>query len=121
VLIVDDVETIARHVRRVVLKTVPGAAVDVFHDIETARRSVLGGSFDLALLDLHVGRESSVAFARELRASMPHLPIVFITGEPASAAAAEARELGPLAVLGKPFTSEALRAVVLRALGEPGT
>ena len=78
------------------------------------------GPFDLALLDLHVGCESSVAFARELRASMPRLPIVFITGEPASAEVAEAREVGPLAVLAKPFTSDALRAVVLRALGDPG-
>jgi DNA-binding NtrC family response regulator len=116
VLIVDDVEQVARHLRRLVLQAAPSAAVEVFSDADVARRCAGDTPFDLAVLDLNIGPQSGVVLARDLLVASPRLKIVFVTGETGSPQAAEARALAPVAILEKPFAGEALKTVVRHAL-----
>ena len=53
---------------------------------------------------------------REIRRHDPDVDVVIITGYPDSALMAEALEIGPFAVMKKPFTLDDLRAVLTRSV-----
>lgn len=112
VLVVDDEAAIARQVARIVRRALPHAVVEVLHDVAMAQARAAEVTFDLALLDIHIGAGSGVALARALRETSPLVQVAFITGEPGSAEALEARSLAPIAILAKPFSVGELLAVI---------
>jgi DNA-binding NtrC family response regulator len=116
-LIVDDEPALARGMRRQVLWAFPRTLVEVFHDVEQALSRAKEARFDVALLDVQIGKGSGVALALALRAVAPQLPLAFVTGQPKVAEALGASALAPLAILVKPFPASALRAVLEGVLG----
>ncbi len=105
-LIVDDEPVLARGVQRALQRAFPQCVVEVFHDVEGARLRAAEVTFDVALLDVHVGSASGVSLGLALRQIAPGLPIAFMTGEPQAAETSRALALEPLAILTKPFSAE---------------
>jgi DNA-binding NtrC family response regulator len=116
VLVVDDVELVARGTRRMLLLAWPAAEVELAVSVDEALRRARVATLDLALLDLHIGAHSGIALALELRAARADLPVAFMTGEPTSEAARRSVALSPLAVLAKPFSLAELRAAIHRVM-----
>jgi len=72
-----------------------------------------GGAFDVAILDLMLAGQSTIAFASALFAR--GVPFVFATGR--SDTAQLLADLPGVPVVGKPFSSEALVRALTEALG----
>src|SRR5262249_39751929 len=77
-LVVDDNATNRRVLGLQAAKwgLVPTAAASA---AEALRISKEGGTFDLAILDMHMPEMDGVALAREMRAARPSLPLVLFT------------------------------------------
>ncbi|MGH3105341.1 MAG: response regulator transcription factor [Gaiellaceae bacterium] len=107
VLIVDDAASI-RLLCRVNLE-LDGFRVLEAGTLDEARAAIESEHVDIALLDVHIGREDGFQFLHELRRDHPGLPVAMLTG---TAAVEEPRLAEADAVLGKPFELEELRGVV---------
>ena len=115
-LVVDD-EPSLRLLCRINLE-LEGYGVLEAGTLAAARALLESEPVDLVLLDLHVGNDRGETLLEDLRAREPHLPVVVVTGS-SDVDAGELR-LEADAVLGKPFTIEALLgAVRLLATADP--
>lgn len=119
VLIIDDDESI----RIGCAQTLEQAGFDVAlaadgqEGMERASRE----SFDVALLDLMMPGPPGMEVLRRLKLDSPHLMVIIITGYATIESAVNAIQHGAYNYLPKPFTPEALTALVLKAAtGEGG-
>jgi NtrC-family two-component system response regulator AlgB len=112
-LVIDDEPTLRRTVRtalesmghRVAEAGTSSAALDVI------RRE----PFDLAFLDLRLGREKGLELLPKLLEASPALPVVVITAFASFDTAVDAMRKGAFDYLPKPFTPDQLRVVLDRA------
>jgi DNA-binding NtrC family response regulator len=113
VLIIDDDESI----RIACAQTLEQAGFSVAlaahgqEGLERASRE----SFDVALLDLMMPGPPGMEVLRRLKLDSPHLVVIIITGYATIESAVEAIQHGAYNYLPKPFTPEALTAIVLKA------
>jgi DNA-binding NtrC family response regulator len=107
VLVVDDDASI-RLLCRVNLE-LDGHEVVEAGSLGEARGHLDEERFDVVMLDVHLGGETSGELVVECHAQEPPIPVVLVTG---SAEALEEREPGADAVLPKPFEPQALVATV---------
>lgn len=75
-----------------------------------------GGSFDLALLDMHMPGHTGLEVLSLLRRETRRVPCIFISGDATDAVRQQALHEGACAVLRKPLRPELLRAEVRRVL-----
>jgi DNA-binding NtrC family response regulator len=73
-------------------------------------------SFDVAVVDLHMPGLGGLEVLKTLKQENPSTSVIVITGHATVEAAVEAMRLGAYDFLPKPFTPEALSAIVRRAL-----
>ncbi len=118
VLVIDDDAGI-RGLLETVL-TADGYAVTTLDDPLAAESVVRSGQFHLCLLDLMMPRQDGVSTLERIRRVDRDLAVVIITGYPSVETAVETMKLDALDYLRKPFTVEALRAAVDRALRKKG-
>jgi two-component system, NtrC family, response regulator AlgB len=112
-LVIDDEPSLRRTLRtalesmghRVAEAGTSGAA------LEALRRD----SFDLAFLDLRLGRERGLDLLPQLLEARPALPVVVITAFASLDTAVDAMRKGAFDYLPKPFTPDQLRVVLDRA------
>lgn len=113
VLVVDDDASI-RFLCRVNLE-LEGWTVREAASIAAARAELADDTIDVVLLDVHVGRESGVELLEEIRARLPALPVVLLTG---SFGTRSVEGVAADAVIAKPFTlgelTETVRSVASR-------
>lgn len=113
VLIADDEESIC-----VVLKT---ALEGTGHDVETvltgsaAIEALVGGDFDIVILDIRLPDMSGLDILSRLREHQPSLIVLVITAQNTMANAIEAMKRGAFNYLTKPFDLDEVRALVARA------
>jgi DNA-binding response OmpR family regulator len=107
VLVVDDDPAI-RLLCRVNLE-LDGHAVTEAGTLEDAREAMVVDTFDLIILDVHVGGGDGRDLLAELRTSKPELPVALLTG---TADRSELIREGADALIPKPFTLEQLRSTV---------
>ena len=88
-------------------------AVRVAHDGEEARALLAGGGADIVLADYHLPDGTSASFIAEAQASGS--TVVVLTGQALEQAVLEG--MGRPAVVEKPVHPDALREVVMGALG----
>ncbi len=69
---------------------------------------------DLVILDLIMPEMNGAETFREIRRVAPNMEVVIVTGYPDSAIMSEALEVGPFAVMKKPFSLEELDMVLSR-------
>jgi NtrC-family two-component system response regulator AlgB len=112
ILIVDD-ESNIRRTLRVALEAM-GHAVEEASDSPQALGLVERQPFDVALLDLRLGRESGLDLLEPVLEVRSRLAVVLITAHASIDAAIEAMRRGAFDYLPKPFTPSRVRAVLER-------
>lgn len=103
-LLVEDDEALAFVTKRALEKR--GYTVHWFNNLADARASLPKLPLDYALLDLKIGRESSLEFIGQIKQAHPNAPIVLITGYGSIATAVQAMKLGAVNYLTKPCSVE---------------
>jgi FixJ family two-component response regulator len=68
------------------------------------------------ILDIHLGAMSGLELHDRLMAARPTLPVILMTAHDDASSAELSRRTGPHGYLRKPFASEALLTLVLRAV-----
>jgi DNA-binding NtrC family response regulator len=107
VLVVDDDASI-RLLCRINLE-LEGWSVREAATVAAAREQLADGKVGVVLLDVHVGADSGVEFAEELRRDYPHIPVAMLTG---SIGTPTLDEASAEAVITKPFTLDELSETV---------
>jgi NtrC-family two-component system response regulator AlgB len=113
-LVVDDEPSICQTIT-FALET-EGWTVHSCGNLAAARRVIKEESFDLALVDLRLGRQSGLALLPALKAAQPGLPVVMITAYASIPSAVAAMRRGAIDYLPKPFSPVELRRAVGQAL-----
>ncbi|HKQ69805.1 MAG TPA: sigma 54-interacting transcriptional regulator, partial [Polyangiaceae bacterium] len=85
---------------------------------ELARAALKNGPFDLAFVDIRIGKESGLDLIPDLLSVRPSLAIVMITAYATFDSAVEAVRRGAIGYLPKPFTPPQVRHVIDQALGQ---
>jgi NtrC-family two-component system response regulator AlgB len=112
VLLIDD-EASLRRTLRTALESMGHVAVEASGG-EQALRLLQKQHFDLAILDLRLGREAGLDVLPELLRAAPGLAVVVATAFASIGSAVEAMRSGAFDYLPKPFTPDQLRVVLER-------
>jgi NtrC-family two-component system response regulator AlgB len=112
-LVIDD-EASLRRTLRTALESM-GHRVAEALDGEQALAALRRQRFDLALLDLKLGKEQGLDLLPELLRAAPGLPVVIITAHASLDSAIDALRKGAFDYLPKPFTPNQLRVAIDRA------
>jgi len=122
ILIVDDDAQIRRMLRR--MFEGEGYEVSEASGAKDARSTIAGGGIDLITLDLNLGGEDGLVFARELR-ERSRIPIVMITGKGDMIDRVVGLEMGADDYISKPFhlreVLARIRSVLRRSLAAAGS
>ncbi len=113
ILIIDD-EPSLRRTLRLTLETM-GHQVAEARDAQQAEEALGQRHFDLAFLDLRLGREQGMDLLPGLLRLVPGLDVVVITAYATIATAVEAMRRGAMDYLPKPYEPEQLRLVLERS------
>jgi NtrC-family two-component system response regulator AlgB len=111
-LLIDD-EISLRRTMRTTLESM-GHAVAEAASGEQAREQLRRQGFDLAFLDLRLGREQGLDLLPRLREEAPAMGVVVVTAFASVDSAVEAMRRGAFDYLPKPFTPDQLRLVLQR-------
>jgi len=112
ILIVDDDPSI-RRATALALESA-GHYVEAVENSSLALEALKDERFDLALLDLYLGKEKGLEVLPMLHKAQPGLPVVMFTAQASIAAAVEATRLGAVDFLEKPFSPDQLRQALQR-------
>jgi DNA-binding NtrC family response regulator len=114
VLVVDDEESMRHYLMKTLTRE--GYRVAVARDGPEALALAHERTPDLALVDVRMPGMDGVALMRSLRASLPRLPVVLMTGHGTVQHALTAMKQGATDYVMKPFRVEAVLATVAKAL-----
>jgi CheY-like chemotaxis protein len=113
--VVDD-EQMIRDVFASLLRQA-GYRADFFSDPIEAYRQIIAspGQYDLLITDITMPGEDGIAFATRIRAVLPDLPVLFMTGGETETIRQRALQLGRVMFLSKPFPlADKLRDMILQ-------
>jgi DNA-binding NtrC family response regulator len=114
VLVVDDEESMRHYLMKTLTRE--GYRVAVARDGPEALALAQERTPDLALVDVRMPGMDGVAVMRSLRASLPRLPVVLMTGHGTVQHALAAMKQGATDYVMKPFRVDAVLATVAKAL-----
>jgi FixJ family two-component response regulator len=114
VAIVEDDAAMRKSLER--LLEVYGYATTAFASAEEFLLSAVAGSAVGLVLDIHLGGMSGIELRRHLLAAGSEIPVVFITADDNEAMGAEARAIGCIDYLQKPFEASRLMQAVERGM-----
>ncbi len=95
-----------------------GHDITVVNDPTAAAEVTRHKSFDIAFLDIMMPEKDGVEVLREIKNIVPTLPVVMMSGYSLQERRDEAKELGAVDCLKKPFELDDVRRVVRDALGK---
>ena len=116
ILIVDD-DPVVGDALKVVLES-NGYEVVL---VDNGRAGIIEANsrrFDLGIIDLFLSDISGLQAIRSIKAKQTEFPIILITGNGTPKAFAEARRLGVLGILEKPFRPDDILELITRAIQE---
>ena len=114
ILVIDDDPVMRESV--VLTLEAEGYAVVGCADLATARVAIAGQWFELALVDVRLGRENGLEFVPEMKAASPETEIIVVTAYGEIRDAVGAIRAGAYDYIAKPFASGEILATVERAL-----
>jgi DNA-binding response OmpR family regulator len=121
VLVIEDDSDIAGAIRTMLTRR--RYAVEVEEDGETGLDRLLGGGYDLAIVDVGLPRRDGFSICRSLRAERIATPVLMLTARDAVEDRIRGLDAGADDYLSKPFAEEELaarvRALLRRAEREP--
>ena len=112
ILVIDDEASIRRATAMALEAS--GHYVEAVENSALALAALKEERFDLALLDLHLGKENGLQVLPTLQQAQPGLPVVMFTAQASVAAAVEATQKGAVDFLEKPFSPDQLRRALQR-------
>lgn len=115
IAIVDDDDAVRKALGRVL--RCYGAEVTAFASGEDFLAAVPDGTFDCAILDLHLPGITGFQVQARLTAANSQLPVIMITAFDDEETRSRALELGAKAFFHKPFECGSLVAAVAEAIG----
>ena len=95
-----------------------GHVVKCVHSAQEALDAVKQERFDIAFLDIVMPDKDGVSILKDIKHISPQLPIVMMSGYSVEGKRSEAKELGAVSSLKKPFELDEVRKVVREALGK---
>jgi CheY-like chemotaxis protein len=95
-----------------------GHDITVVRDPKEAKKAAQSKHFDIAFLDIMMPQKDGVEVLKEIKDSMPDLPVVMMSGYSLEERRVKAKELGAVDCLKKPFELDDVRRVVKEALGQ---
>ncbi|MGH7441223.1 MAG: sigma-54-dependent transcriptional regulator, partial [bacterium] len=93
-----------------------GWAVRACNDLIEARAASGESTYDLALIDLRMGRHSGLELLPVLQAQQQGMPVIIITAHASIPGAVDAMRRGAMDYLPKPFSAVSLRRAVTLAM-----
>ncbi len=114
VLVVDDEPDHRTTVRGILQRD--GVTVSVAATVDEAFQAVHSQRYEVAIVDLRLPGRDGLAVMHGLRRIQPWLEVVILTAYPSPATCRAALSEGAAAYLEKPFSPEALRALVATLL-----
>jgi DNA-binding NtrC family response regulator len=113
-LVVDDEPNILSTLRRAL--ELEGYAVEVAGSGRVALDKLKGAGFDAVLLDVAMPEMDGLTTLKQIRANLPELPVMMMSGNATLATAVEATRLGACDFLEKPLTTDKVLITVQNAL-----
>jgi DNA-binding NtrC family response regulator len=95
-----------------------GHHITVAHDLAQALQAVKLHQFDIAFMDMMMPDHDGVEVLKEVKGTAPGLPVVMMSGFSLDEKIQEARHLGAVDFLKKPFEVDDIRRVVFKAIGQ---
>ena len=95
-----------------------GHDITVINNPNDAADATRHKNFDIAFLDIMMPQKDGVDVLREIKSIVPNLPVVMMSGYSLQERRDEAKELGAVDCLKKPFELDDVRRVVKEALGK---
>ena len=117
ILVVDDDASIRDGLARALTRQ--GYTVSLAGSLAEARTHLGKGGHDAVLLDIRLGDGDGLELLKEVRATMPDLPVIMATAYGDSARAITAMKRGAFEYLTKPFDLPQLNATLARAVSPP--
>src|SRR5690349_8160320 len=113
-LVVDDEPNILSTLRRAL--ELEGYAVEVAGSGRIALDKLKSAGFDAVLLDVAMPDMDGLTTLKQIRATLPELPVMMMSGNATLATAVEATRLGACDFLEKPLTTDKVLITVQNAL-----
>ena len=95
-----------------------GHQITVVHDLPNTLKAVRHHKFDIAFIDMMMPVKYRVAVIKEVKAIVPDLAVVMMSGYTLDEKRKEALRLGAAGCLKKPFEVDDIRRVVKEAIGQ---
>ncbi len=95
-----------------------GHHITVVHDLPEAMEAVKNHQFDIAFMDMVMPDNDGVEVLKKIRAVSPGLPVVMMSGYSLDEKRKQARSLGAVECLKKPFEVDDIRRVVKDTIGQ---
>ncbi len=113
-LIAEDEDTLSYFLRQSLEDSKPPFRVEVAGAGDEALKSVIGGQFDLMLVDLRLPDMDGLSLIRAVRQFDPFMKVIVMTAYGSAQAEKEVKELGVDGYVTKPFVVEDMRRMITR-------
>jgi DNA-binding NtrC family response regulator len=113
VLVLDDEPIVGKRLQPSLAKV--GCRVEVFEDPRAALARIAEKEFDIVVTDVRMDEVDGLQVLEAVAARSPRTKVIMITGYAMMSLARQAMDKGAFDFIAKPFTPEALRAVVQKA------
>src|SRR4051794_8029592 len=113
ILIVDDEPAVLRAEMRIL--EAAGHNCRGGSSLDEGRALLAIETFDVAILDVNIGSDNGLDFAREMMRDHPDIPVIMVTGAQDFSSVSQARIAGAIDYLVKPMSGEAIKQAVERA------
>ena len=114
ILVVDDELSIREYLE--VLLSRAGHTIELAESVEVARGLLTTHTYELAISDFRIGKESGIEVLKTARALSPPPEVIIITAYGTPASAVQAMRQGAYDYISKPFDNDELLLLVDRAL-----
>ena len=114
ILVVDDELSIREYLE--VLLSRAGHTIELAESVEVARGLLASRTYELAISDFRIGKESGIDVLKSARALSPPPEVIIITAYGTPASAVQAMRQGAYDYISKPFDNDELLLLVDRAL-----
>jgi CheY-like chemotaxis protein len=115
ILVVDDKKVIGDFF--ILTMGYYGHQITVVHDLPQTLEEVKKHQFDIAFMDMMIPGRDGVEILKEVKAVVPGLPVVMMSGYSLDEKRQQASLLGAVECLKKPFEVDDIRRIVKETIG----
>ncbi len=113
-LVIDDEKIVLDSVKKILIKE--KYQVETANDSRKGLENALRNEYDIVLTDIRMPHIGGMRILRDIKRSIPSLPVIIITGYATVRSAVQAMQLGAANYIEKPFTPDDLIKAVNDAL-----